>query len=169
MRGATTEEWIQRCKEIHGDTYDYSKMDYVRHQDKVTITCKIHGDFEILIGNHVHKTRPQGCPSCSESGFDAESPAVLYCMKYSGPLGDFWKIGISLNAEGRRNTLQSSIRSTRLYHDYIVEIEDIHAFDKGKDARILESELLAMEELRFYPNEKFEGYTELFSVNPLYA
>jgi hypothetical protein len=169
FRGATSEEWIQRCKEIHGDTYDYSKMDYVRHQDKVKITCKIHGDFEILIGNHVHKTRPQGCPSCSESGFDAESPAVLYCMKYSGPLGDFWKIGISLNAEGRRNTLQSSIRSTRLYHDYIVEIEDIHAFDKGKDARILESELLAMEELRFYPNEKFEGYTELFSVNPLYA
>ena len=169
MRGATTEEWIQRCKEIHGDTYDYSKMDYVRHQDKVTITCKIHGDFEMLIGNHVHKTRPQGCPGCSESGFDPESPAVLYCMKYSGPMGNFWKIGISVNAEGRRNTLQSSIRSTKIYYDYVVEIEEVHPFEKGKDARKLESTLLEMDKLRYFPGEKFDGYQELFSVNPLHA
>ena len=169
MTGASREEWIAKCNQIHGNAYSYEKFEFVDWNQKVTITCKIHGDFDMLIGNHTHKTRPQGCPSCAESGFDPESPAVLYCMKYSGPLGDFWKIGISLNAEGRRNTLQSSIRSTRLYHDYIVEIEDKRAFDKGKDARKLESELIAIEELRFYPDEEFDGYTELFSVNPLYA
>jgi hypothetical protein len=169
MTGASREEWIAKCNQIHGNAYSYEKFEFVDWNQKVTITCKIHGDFDMLIGNHTHKTRPQGCPSCAESGFDLESPAVLYCMKYSGPLGDFWKIGISLNAEGRRNTLQSSIRSTRLYHDYIVEIEDKRAFDKGKDARKLESELIAIEELRFYPDEEFDGYTELFSVNPLYA
>ena len=84
-------------------------------------------------------------------------------------MGNFWKIGISVNVERRRNTLQSSIRSTKIYYDYVVEIEEVHPFEKGKDARKLELTLLEMDELRFFPEEKFDGYQELFSVNPLHA
>lgn len=42
----TTEIWIKRAKEVHGDLYDYSKTVYKSCKDKVTITCPIHGDFE---------------------------------------------------------------------------------------------------------------------------
>ena len=59
----TTEEWIERAKTRHGDRYDYSKSVYTGSKDKITITCKEHGDFEVLAQMHV--TRGDGCPRCS--------------------------------------------------------------------------------------------------------
>ena len=53
-----------------------------------------------------------------------------------------------------------------MYYDYTVEIEEIVKFDIGKDARDIEERLLSMSELRYY-DEKFDGYTELFKVNPI--
>lgn len=41
-----TEEFIKRAKEIHGESYDYSKTKYINSRTKVIITCPIHGDFE---------------------------------------------------------------------------------------------------------------------------
>ena len=167
MRGATREEWIEKFNSIHDNAYNYHGWEYTNWHTKVKATCKTHGDFEVSIGNHTNRTRPQGCPSCATSGFDPGAPAELYCMKYSGPFGEFWKIGISSNTASRKITLQTSIKSTTLYNDYIIEIVDIKKFERGSDARKLEEDLLSMEELRFYPNEKFQGYTELFTVNPL--
>lgn len=41
-----TENFIKLSKEIFGDnTYDYTKTICHNSADKVTITCKIHGDF----------------------------------------------------------------------------------------------------------------------------
>lgn len=45
MRKLTTEEFIAKAKAIHGDRYDYSKATYVSSKNKITITCKKHGDF----------------------------------------------------------------------------------------------------------------------------
>ena len=39
----TTEEFIKRAIEKHGDRYDYSKVDYKNIGTKVTIICPIHG------------------------------------------------------------------------------------------------------------------------------
>jgi len=51
---------------IHGNKYDYSKVDYKGWHPKVTITCPIHGDFEMSPTNHIRGY--QGCPTCCESG-----------------------------------------------------------------------------------------------------
>ena len=40
-----TEIFIEKARKIHGETYRYDKVDYVRSESKVCITCKIHGDF----------------------------------------------------------------------------------------------------------------------------
>ena len=45
MAKITTESWIQQAKEIHGDRYDYSKVNYVNAKTKITIICPIHGEF----------------------------------------------------------------------------------------------------------------------------
>jgi len=58
----TQEDVIARFKLAHGDRYDYSKMQYVLADKKVTITCKEHGDFEQIPKNH---WIGQGCPICS--------------------------------------------------------------------------------------------------------
>ena len=41
----TTQEFIEKAKLVHGDKYDYSKVDYVNSQTKVCIICPIHGEF----------------------------------------------------------------------------------------------------------------------------
>lgn len=57
-----TEEFIKRAKEIHGDRYDYSKVNYVNYSTNVTIICPIHGEFEQIAGNHL---KGCNCPICS--------------------------------------------------------------------------------------------------------
>ena len=58
----TTEEFIKRAKEVHGDKYDYSKVDYVSYDSDVIITCPIHGDFPQTPDSHLQGS---GCQKCS--------------------------------------------------------------------------------------------------------
>lgn len=58
----TTEEFIERAKEIHGDRYDYSKVVYKNVRDKVCIICPIHGEFYQTPNIHF---RGNGCSECS--------------------------------------------------------------------------------------------------------
>ena len=57
----TTETFIWKAREEHGDRYDYSKSVYVHNKHKVIITCPEHGDFEQRPDVH---TQGKGCPSC---------------------------------------------------------------------------------------------------------
>ena len=56
----TTEEFISKAKEIHGDKYDYTKTIYINTNDKVIINCKIHGQFLQSPVSHYK----QGCYEC---------------------------------------------------------------------------------------------------------
>lgn len=44
-RKLTTEEFVKECSEIHGNKYDYSKVDYINNRIKVLIICPEHGEF----------------------------------------------------------------------------------------------------------------------------
>jgi len=41
----TTQEFIDRARDVHGDKYDYSKVEYVNANTKVCIVCPKHGEF----------------------------------------------------------------------------------------------------------------------------
>ena len=58
----TTEEFIERAKQIHGDRYDYSKVEYTNANTKVCIICPEHGEFWMIPSNHL---RERGCPKCN--------------------------------------------------------------------------------------------------------
>jgi len=60
-RYKTTDEFIIEVKEVHGDLYDYSLVNYETAMDKVKIICKIHGVF--LQPPCYHKNG-NGCPGC---------------------------------------------------------------------------------------------------------
>lgn len=65
MHKKSNEDFIKESKLIHGDKYNYDKTNYVNIHHKVTITCPIHGDFDVLAGEHLRKTRkPTGCKYC---------------------------------------------------------------------------------------------------------
>jgi len=57
----TKNRFIEKAEELHGKRYDYSKSNYVDSRIKITISCKIHGDFEQKPTNHL---QGNGCPKC---------------------------------------------------------------------------------------------------------
>jgi very-short-patch-repair endonuclease len=63
-RTSNTEEFIKKAKEIHGDEYDYSLVDYKTAKTNVKIICLKHGVFEQTPTNHIHKTNKTGCSMC---------------------------------------------------------------------------------------------------------
>lgn len=60
----TTNDFIEKAKVIHGDNYDYSLVNYINKNIKVSLVCLKHGLFEQLPTNHLSG---QGCPTCKES------------------------------------------------------------------------------------------------------
>lgn len=58
----TTEEFIQRAKQIHGDRYNYSKVKYIDNKTEVCIICIEHGEFWQKPKNHLSG---YGCSICS--------------------------------------------------------------------------------------------------------
>ena len=58
----TTGDFIIKSRKIHGNKYDYSKVNYVDIKTKVIITCLIHGDFQQTPGSHINQK--SGCKKC---------------------------------------------------------------------------------------------------------
>ena len=63
-RKINAEKFIEKAREVHGDEYDYSKVEYINYQTKVCIICPIHGEFWMTPNNHLNSTRPHKCPKC---------------------------------------------------------------------------------------------------------
>ena len=56
-------ELIEKFKQIHGDRYEYSLIDYETSKQNINIICKIHGVFEQSPGSHLSGS---GCPICNK-------------------------------------------------------------------------------------------------------
>lgn len=58
----TTEEYVAAAKLINGDAYTYEKTIYKTADEKVIVTCPVHGDFEVRATLHLSKkARCKGC------------------------------------------------------------------------------------------------------------
>ena len=57
-----TKQFIESAKKVHGNKYDYSKVNYINRSTNVIITCPKHGDFEQTPINHL---KGEGCPYCA--------------------------------------------------------------------------------------------------------
>lgn len=58
----TLEEFISKARKTHGDTYSYDNSVYTGAHNKLLVTCKLHGDFDITPVNHW--SNRVGCPKC---------------------------------------------------------------------------------------------------------
>jgi len=78
----STEDFIKRAKEVHGNKYDYSKVNYKSLESKVTIICPIHGEFEQRADSHLFQK--SGCPKCNQSKgeIDVENYLIKNNIKY---------------------------------------------------------------------------------------
>jgi len=55
--------FVVKAQKIHGDRYDYSKSEYTKNNEKLLITCPVHGEFEQSPIQHLGKKL--GCRKCS--------------------------------------------------------------------------------------------------------
>lgn len=60
--GFSTQEFINKCNEIHKYRYTYLNTQYINKRSPVTITCLQHGDFVRKAGDHLEGSN---CPQCS--------------------------------------------------------------------------------------------------------
>lgn len=63
-RGLSNNEIIEKIKKIHGNKYDYSKVEYKKSSEKICLICPIHGEFWITTGKIFN--RGDGCPICAK-------------------------------------------------------------------------------------------------------
>ena len=69
MKKINIEDFIEKAKQIHGDKYDYSKVEYEGTDKKVCIICPKHGEFWQT--PYVHNNLKCGCPLCGHERTNA--------------------------------------------------------------------------------------------------
>lgn len=69
VKKGTTETFIERAKEIHGNKYDYIETIYTTAFNKVKIICPVHGVFYQVAHEHL---RGCGCPKCGQSHMETD-------------------------------------------------------------------------------------------------
>lgn len=90
----TTEDFIYNAKKVHGDKYDYSKVEYIDSVTPVCIICKEHGEFwqkpvKHLIGHGCNKC---GLESRKEKQFLTQDEFIEKAKKVHGDKYDYSKV-----------------------------------------------------------------------------
>lgn len=58
----TKDVFIEKARKVHGEKYDYTKVEYKNNSTDVIIICPKHGAFKQRPANHLNG---RGCPYCS--------------------------------------------------------------------------------------------------------
>ena len=148
----TTEEFIKRAKEVHGEKYDYSKVIYKDMNTPVCIICPEHGEFWQRPTNHLNG---KGCKKCAGRGMlsmsdflakahekhgnkydyskvvyvNATTPVCIICPEH----GEFWQSPYN-HAKG--NACPKCVGRGKTTDEFIVEVRGIHG-DKYDYSKIV--------------------------------
>lgn len=173
----TFDEFVDRSKNIHGNKYDYSLVEYKNNHTKVKIKCKEHGVFNQTPTCHLSKS---GCPECAKkrtskknglnsSGWrvtDWEKSAnksihfdsfKVYIIKCWNDNEQFYKIGRTYRK------VKNRFAGKQMPYNYEI-IKEI-VFKTAKDAFNKETELKRLHKSNKYiPNICFGGMHECYSL-----
>lgn len=169
-----------KARVVHGDVYDYSKVDYKKAKVNITISCKIHGDWNLTPDWHL---RGRGCPKCSRKIVDERlrlSPMgwsknawiksgklstefdgfKLYILKCWNEEESFYKIGRTYH------TVKSRFdRKKLLPYNWQVILEKVGSAEDVFDAEGLIKSML--DSYRYIPKIEFPGQFECFKEAPI--
>ena len=89
----TNECFINKARKIHGDKYDYSKVQYENSKKNVKIICHEHGMFGQTPNTHLRKN---GCPKCGYISVSKKAISNSHSFSLSS-----WKNIISKNKNSK--------------------------------------------------------------------
>ena len=88
-RRGTTENFVLRAREIHGDKYDYSGVEYLKNNIHVKIKCIEHGEF--LQRPYLHLSG-RGCFQCGIKSKKTLEEFLQYSKEIHGEKYDYSKV-----------------------------------------------------------------------------
>ena len=91
----TNEDFIDKATEIHGDKYDYSKINYTKMNEKVIIICRSHGEFEQTPSSHI--THKSGCQTCAGKYLSNTEEFINKSKEIHGDKYDYTKVNYTNN------------------------------------------------------------------------
>lgn len=111
--------YLNKARLVHGEAYDYSKVESYKVKDHVTIICLTHGPFRQTWDKHIHDKH--GCPGCgnvkkvrnrkdlfgyTKQDFilaaERNGRAILYIIRCYNEHESFYKIGITTQKTVKR-------------------------------------------------------------------
>lgn len=165
LNTSSIEQNIIDFKNVHGDRYDYSKIQKLKCNQKIEIGCPIHGAFFQSITGHKSGS---GCPACAkilavcvkEKVKIKEAyliPCSVYTYKFSNEYENFYKVGISWNIKRRTTDFKRYYNTERLF------LADLNI----PNSILIEDKVLKfLKPFQYFPDKKFAGYSECFTIDP---
>lgn len=156
--------FFERCKAVHGNTYDYSQSVYKGMNEMLSINCRTHGRFTQKANCH---QRGRGCSKCAKLvnhynrnsfiGFCKKNGfGVVYLIKCYGNSEFFYKIGIT----SKLDILSRFPKGSMPYDFDIVSF----VFCKAENAWNIEKKIHRdLCGKKYSPKINFNGKTECFS------
>ena len=164
----STEEWIKICKNTHGDTYNYSKSEYINSKTLITITCRKHGD--ISVNPRIHKNGG-GCRKCNGEALSIKNRGKLedYIKGFKEVHGN--KYDYSMLKQFKRNTDKGTFicRKHGIFHQEFrrhlegVGCEKCSYIDRGNNRKLTYEKLVEKSNKIF--GDKFTYCREHFKLD----
>jgi len=163
----TEHDIINRCVEVHGNRYNYSKLKYTITNEHVTIICnKCNLEFKQTPHNHL---AGNGCPDCSDEHkgwtytkwerrgnssihFDSFK---LYVIKCYNDTEEFYKVGKTFN------TIDTRFSGSKLPYKY--EIIHIRTGTARYISQLEHRVHRLLRSSKYRPVIPFKGNTECFN------
>lgn len=121
----TKERFLALANSIHGDRYNYERVENVSYSSKIEINCDIHGSFEQNVGSHLSGC---GCPKCAnkDKGKALVSTHESVIESFRAVHGDYY---IYENVDYSNNNTKVEIICPR--HGSFFQLPSNHISGKG--------------------------------------
>ena len=160
----TNEEFINRSNIIHKNLFDYTMVDYVSNQNKVSIICVKHGIFNQAPKKHL---LGQKCPSCSKTKklsnidfikrsnqihknlydyslvdyINCETPVIIICKTHGSftqlPNNHIRGIGCLKCGGKERSTTNEFVEKSNIIHNEIYDYSLVDYINNHKNVKII--------------------------------
>jgi hypothetical protein len=154
---STTDEFIEKARNLHGDQYDYSQVQYLKSKTKCKIVCRTHGVFQQYPHRHL---AGNGCTQCgADSGAKKRTDSLLdFVTKAESIHGDKYDYTtcVYVNAHTKCDIICKT-------HGVFQQTPDNHLRGKGcprcneSKGEKMVAKLLTKYNLTFDPQKTFEG------------
>lgn len=128
LKRYSTETFIQKAKELHGDLFDYTNSVYSSAREPIDIFCNYCKQTFTVNQAYFH-LQGNGCNLCRRGGFDGTKPGVLYYISIDN--GAAYKIGIT-NKSVKDRYSKSDLKRIQIIQEWKYEF-GLEAFRREQE------------------------------------